>query len=125
MKKLQEKKIENLRLSKKNIINKTRNYKKTLQIIQMYFVTRKQKNIIMKISHWTEILKDYVNKERPSGKTGSKLVTFIKENKKEIRKMDIYLNREVQTEEERDSIKNSHDNSSTNSLYPPNHWGLT
>ena len=43
--------------------------------------------------------------------------------------MDIYTNKKTQTEKERDSLKDlrnfSHDNSSTNSLYPPDHWGLT
>ena len=117
--------MENLELNKKDTTNKVGNQEKILQIVQMYFTTEKQRNIIMEISYWTEILENYVNKEKSSGKTGNKLVTLIKENKKEIKKMDIYLNKEIQTKEERDSMKDPHDNSSTSSLYSPDHWGLT
>ena len=39
--------------------------------------------------------------------------------------MNIYVDKETQTEEEEDSVKDSHDNGSTSSLYPPDHWGLT
>ena len=95
----------------------------------MYFTTGQEKNIMMKISYWTEILNNYVNKEKPSRKTENNLVTLIENNKKEIRKMNTYSDKETQTEEERDSVKGpqdfSHDNNSTSSLYPPDHWGLT
>ena len=49
----------------------------------------------MKINYWTEILKNYVNKEKSLEKVKSKLVTFIKENKEEIRKMDTYSDKET------------------------------
>ena len=79
----------------------------------------------MKISYWTEILKYYVNKEKLLEKVENKLVIFIKENKEEIKKMDIYLDKETQIEEEENSVKDLqnflHDNSSTSSLYPPDH----
>ena len=95
----------------------------------MYFVTEKEKNIMMEISYWTEILKDYVNKEKSLEKVENKFVTLIKENKEEIKKIDIYSDKETQIEGEKDSVKDpqdlSHDNSSTSSLYPPDHWGLT
>ena len=121
--------MRNLELNEKNTTNKTENHEKILQIVQMYFTTRKERNIIMEISYWTEILKNYVNKEKPLEKTENKLVTFIKENKEEIRKMDTYSNKKTQTEEERDNVKDLqnflHDNSSVSSLYPPDHWGLT
>ena len=94
----------------------------------MYFVTKKERNIIMKINYWTKILENYVNKEKLLRKVGNKLVTFIKENKKEIKKMDIYSDKETQIEGEGDSVKGPqdflHDNSSASSLYPPDHWGL-
>ena len=61
----------------------------------MYFTTKKERNIIMEINHQTEILKDYVDKEKPSEKIENKLVTFIKENKEEIKKMDTYSNKET------------------------------
>ena len=61
----------------------------------------------MKISYQTKILKDYVNKEKSLEKVGNKLVTLIKENKKEIRKMNTYLNKETQTKRERNSIEGS------------------
>ena len=51
MKRLQEKEIKNLRLSKKITTNKTENQEKILRIVQMYFVTEKEKNIIMEISY--------------------------------------------------------------------------
>ena len=95
----------------------------------MYFVTGKERNIIMKISYQTKILENYVNKEKSLEKTENKLVTFIKENRKKIRKMNTYSNKKTQTEKEKNSIKDLrnflHDNSSTNSLYPPDHWRLT
>ena len=71
----------------------------------MYFVTEKERNIIIKINYWTEILENYVNKEKSLKKIKSKLVTFIKENKKEIKKMNTYSDKKTQTEEERDSVK--------------------
>ena len=80
---------------------------------------------MMKINYWTGILEDYINKEKPLKKTESKLVTFIKENKKKIKRMDTYSDKETQTEKERDSVKGPrdflHDNSFTNSLYSPDH----
>ena len=87
--------MEHLGSNGKDTTSKVGNREKTLQIVQMYFTTGKQKNIMMKISHWTEILENYVDKEKPSGKTGSELVTFIEENKKEIKKMNTYLDKEV------------------------------
>ena len=87
--------MKNLGSNGKDTTSKAGNQGKTLQIVQMYFVTREQRNIIMEISYQTEILKNYVNKEKPSGKTENKLVTLIKENKKEIKKMDIYLDKKV------------------------------
>ena len=43
--------------------------------------------------------------------------------------MNTYLNKETQTREERDSVKDLrnllYDNNFTSSLYPPDHWGLT
>ena len=117
--------MKNSGSNEKDTINKVRNQEKTLQIIQMYFTTEKEKNIIMKINYQTEILKDYVNKEKPSGKVGNKLVILIKENKEEIKKMNIYSDKEIQIEEERDNVKDPsdflHDNSFTSSLYPPDH----
>ena len=91
----------------------------------MYFTIEKQRNLIMEISYWTKILEKYVNKEKSLEKAESKLVTFVEENKKEIKKINIYWNKEVQIEGEGDSVEDSHDNSSTSSLYPPDHWGLT
>ena len=38
--------------------------------------------------------------------------------------MDTYSDKETQTGRERDSVNLLHDNSSTNSLYSPDHWGL-
>ena len=61
----------------------------------MYFVIRKEKNIIIKISYQTKILKNYVNKEKSLEKIENKLVIFIKENKKEIRKMNIYSDKKT------------------------------
>ena len=94
----------------------------------MYFVTKKEKDIMMKISYWTKVLKDYVNKEKPSGKIESKLITLIEENKEDIRKMDTYSDKEIQTKKEESNVKSLqdflHDNSSTNNLYLPDHWGL-
>ena len=60
----------------------------------MYFVTRKERNIIIKINYQTEILENYVNKRKSLEKVESKLVTFIKENKEEIKKMNTYLKKE-------------------------------
>ena len=95
----------------------------------MYFVTGKEKNIIMKISYWTKILKDYVNKKKSLEKVENKLMTFIKKNKKKIKKINTYSDKETQTEKERGNVKDLrnflHDNSFTNSLYPPDHWRLT
>ena len=125
LRKLQKRKMENLGSNEKNTINKTGNQERTLQIVQIHFTTGKQRNIMMKINYQTEILENYINKEKSSGKIESKLVTFIEENKKEIKNMNTYLNKEIQIKKERDSVKNSHDNSSTNSLYPPDHQGLT
>ena len=71
----------------------------------MYFVTEKEKDIMIKISYWTKILKNYVNKEKPSRKTESKLVTLIKENKEEIKKINTYSDKETQTEKKRGNIK--------------------
>ena len=59
---------------------------------------------MMKISHWTEILENYVNKEKSSKKIGNKLVTFIKENKNEIKKMNTYSDKKTQTKEERNRM---------------------
>ena len=91
----------------------------------MYFTTEKEKNIIMEINYWTEILKNYVNKEKSSEKIKNKLVTFIKENKEEIKKMNTYLDKKIQIKEERNDVKDLQDflynNSSTNSLYPLDH----
>ena len=91
----------------------------------MYFVTEKEKNIIMEISYWIEILENYVNKRKPSEKVESRLVTFVEENKKEIKKMDIYFDKETQTEKEGGNVKDLqdflHDNSFTNSLYSLDH----
>ena len=91
----------------------------------MYFVTGKERNIIMKISHWTKILENYVNKGKPLRKVENKLIIFIKENKKEIRKMNIYSDKETQIEEEESSVEGlqdfSHDNSSISSLYSSDH----
>ena len=105
--------------------NKVKNLKKILRIVQMYFVTEKEKDIIIKINYWTRILKDYVNKEKLLEKVESKLITFIKENKEEIKKMNIYLDKETQVEKEKSSIKDLynflHNNNSTNSLYLPDH----
>ena len=63
--------------------------------MQMYFATRKERNIMMEISYQTEILENYVNKKKSSRKADNKLVTFIKENKKEIKKMDTYSNKKI------------------------------
>ena len=91
----------------------------------MYFVTKEEKNVITKISYWTGILKDYVNKEKSLRKTENKLVILIKKNKEKIKKMNTYLNKKTQTKKEENSVKdlrNSlHDNSFTSSLYPPDH----
>ena len=49
----------------------------------------------MKISYWTKILKNYINKEKSLGKVKNKLVTFVKENKEEIKKIDTYSDKET------------------------------
>ena len=49
----------------------------------------------MKISYQTKTLETYVNKEKPSEKVENKFVIFIKENKKEIRKMNTYSDKET------------------------------
>ena len=83
----------------------------------------------MEISYQTEILKNYVSKRKSLEKTRNKLVIFIKENKEEIRKINTYLDKKTQTKEERNNVKDLqdflHDNSSVNSLYLLDHWGLT
>ena len=95
----------------------------------MYFVTKKERNIIIKISYQIEILEKYVNKKKSLRKTKNKLVIFIKENKKEIKKMNTYSDKKTQIKEERDNVKDLrdflHDNNLMNSLYPSDHWGLT
>ena len=117
--------MKNSRSNEKDTTNRVGNQGKTLQIIQMYFAIKKEKDIMTEISYWTKILENYVNKEKLLGKVGSKLVTLIEENKKEIKKMNTYSDKETQTEEEGSSVEDlqdfSHDNSSTNSLYPPDH----
>ena len=105
LKKLQERKIKSSGLNEKNTTNKVGNQEKILRIVQMYFITGKEKNIMTEISYWTKILEDYVNKEKPLRKVGNELMTFIKENKKKIRKMDIYSDKETQTKKERDNVK--------------------
>ena len=58
-------------------------------------MTRKERNIMIEINYWTEILKNYVNKEKSLRKVKSKLVIFIKKNKEEIKKMDTYLDKKT------------------------------
>ena len=52
-------------------------------------------------------------------------MTFIKEKKKKIKKMNTYLDKETQTKKEKSNVKDLrnflHDNSSTNNLYLVNH----
>ena len=113
--------MKNSRSNERDTTDKVENQEKTLRIVQIYFVTEKEKNIIMEISYWTKILENYVNKGKPSEKVGNKLVIFIKENKKDIKKMDTYSDKKTQTEKEKSNVKDlrdfSHDNSSTSSLY--------
>ena len=94
----------------------------------MYFTTEKERNIMMKINYQTEILENYVNKEKSSKKIENKLMTLIEENKKEIRKMNTYSDKKTQTKGKRDSVKGPqdllHDNNSTSSLYSPDHQRL-
>ena len=87
--------MKNLGLNEKITINKVENQEKILQIIQMYFVTRKEKSIIKKISYWTKILKDYVNKKKSLKKVKNRLIILIKENKERIKKINIYLNKKT------------------------------
>ena len=105
--------------------NKIENQEKTLQIIQMYFVTDKEKDIMIEISYQIRILEDYVNKEKSLRKTKNKLVTLIKENKKEIKKMNTYSDKETQTRKEEGNVEDLrnllHDNSSVSSLYLSDH----
>ena len=95
----------------------------------MYFVIDKEKNIILEINYWTKILEDYVNKEKSLEKTKNKLIIFIKENKKEIKKINTYSNKKTQTKKEENNVEDLqnflHNNNSTNSLYSLNYWGLT
>ena len=95
----------------------------------MYFTIRKEREIMIEISYWIGILENYVSKKKPSGKIENKLVTFIKKNKEEIRKINTYSDKKTQIEKERDNVEDLrnflYDNSSTNNLYPPDHWGLT
>ena len=87
--------MKNSGSNKKITTNRIENQEKILQIVQMYFVTGKEKNIIIEISYWTKILENYVNKKKSSKKTRNRLITFIKENKEEIRKMNTYSDKEI------------------------------
>ena len=95
--------------------------------MQRHFVTGKEEEIMEEISQWVAALEDYVKKGRPSGKSGNKLVETVTRNQEAIRNMDTYHDQEIQTEEG-GSVENlstsPQDNSSTNSLYPPGHWGM-
>ena len=113
--------------NKKITKKKHENQEKTLRIVQRYFVTRKEKEIMKEISQWIVTLKNYVKKERPSRKNESKLVETITRNQEVIRNMDTYHDQETQTEEggSMENLSTSlQDNSSTNSLYPSRHWGM-
>ena len=76
-----------------------------------------------KISYYVTILEELIKKRKQTGKTESELVKWVKTNQKTIEEIDSYQDNETQTEKERDSVKNPRDslqdNSSTNSLYPP------
>ena len=43
--------MENLRSNGKDTTNKVENQEKILRIVQMYFATEKERNIMMKISY--------------------------------------------------------------------------
>ena len=51
------------------------------------------------------MLKDYINKKKSLEKIKNKLVTFIKENKEEIKKRNTYSNKETQIKKEKSNIK--------------------
>ena len=123
-----ENKTNNLESNREVTKKKLENQEGTLRIVQKYFVTKKEKEIMKEISYWIVMLEDYVQKERPSGKNGSKLVETVLTNQETIQNMDTYHDEGTQTEEGGGSVENPssspQDNSSTNSLYPPGHWGM-
>ena len=53
-------------------------------------------------------MKDYVNKEKVTKKTESNLLKLIKNNRKEIKKINIYSDTETQTIQEKSSVKGPH-----------------
>ena len=78
-----------------------------------------------KISYYVIILKEFIEKEKQTRKVESELVKQIKINQETIKKMNSYQDNLIQTEEEKNSIKNLEntlqDNSLINSLYSPEH----
>ena len=63
-KKLQENEITNFESNKKNIQNKHENQKEILQIVNKWFVTKKEKKMMKKISYYVTILKKFIKKEK-------------------------------------------------------------
>ena len=74
------------------------------------------------------MLKDYVKKERSSGKSKNKLMKTVLTNQETIQNMNTYHDQETQTKEEENSMENPssflQNNSSTNNLYSSGHWGM-
>ena len=94
-KKSSEKEITSLESNGKTMKEKHENQKKILRIVQKYFVTGKEEEIMKEISQWIAVLEDYVKKERPSEKSESKLIETIIRNQKTIRNMDTYYDQET------------------------------
>ena len=71
------------------------------------------------------MLENYVQKERSSRKNENKLVETVLTNQEAIQNMNTYYDQEIQTEEEKSSVRNpsssSQNNSFTNDLYPLEH----
>ena len=53
-------------------------------------MTEKEERMIEKISYYITILKEFIKKEKQTGKTESELVKWVKTNQKTIEEMDNY-----------------------------------
>ena len=74
LKKSRENETTSSGLNKKSIQNKPENQRGILQIVNKYFVTKKEEKIIEKISYYVTILKKFIQKEKQIRKTESELM---------------------------------------------------
>ena len=89
-KKLRENETISLESNERDILNKHGNQEGILQIVYKRFVTGKEERVMKKISYYVTILKEFIGKEKQTGKAGSELVEWVKTNQDTIKGMNSY-----------------------------------